>query len=150
MKAVEKYLTLDGEDVIYGQYKSASEAARSMHVTGVCHILKCCHGLLDKAYGFCWRFRDSDIDYCVSDIKRVKRLQKEYYDNKVYTRRIPYFTIEQRNLQDMRITVWRSVQDACKALGIKNSPQIYDCLKGRVSMAAGYKWYYINDSDFKL
>lgn len=150
MKAVEKYLTLDGEDVIYGQYKSASEAARSVGSNSAGFILKCCKGDIDKAYGFYWRFRDSDIDYCVNDIKRVKQLQEEYYANKTYKHFIPHFIIEQRNLQDMRITVWRSVQDACKALGIKNSPQIYDCLKGRVSMAAGYKWYYINDSDFKL
>lgn len=145
MRAVRKFTTGDNP-ICIAEYKSASEAARELGVKGISNIIKCCNGELEKAYGFSWEFVDQDMNYQVDDMQRVKTLQNEFYTNKKYKHIVPPFIINQYSINHTLMTQWRSVADACNALGLKSSPQVYDCLNGKVGCAHGYIWEYINQN----
>lgn len=107
-------------------FNSISAAKRKMGVSSPKAIWKACNGELKTAYGFGWRYKDSEflgpVNYGSGNIGR------------------PGIQVEQIDaIRNEVIKVWASVKEAQKKTGVYN---IDKCCRGERKTAKGYVWRY--------
>ena len=136
-KKVHKY-SLDGELVC--TYESIQEASKCMNCNNQ-GIIDVCKGRKQHFKGFVWRYEnDSFYKYCVDfplDNNVDSAIQHKFSYKKVncYTKDNNY------------ICTYDSLEDARKAVGLKNSYNITNVCQKRRNYAGGYKWFYSDDSE---
>lgn len=84
---------------------------------------------------------NSVVEFSESDGNKVALCVDGKYTNIKHQ-----FKVCQLSLKGETIAVYDSIRDAALATGIRYS-QIYNCLKGRTSKAAGYKWRIDDDAN---
>lgn len=123
---VDKYTPVG---VFLGTYDCASDAGRELGKINGSHILQCCKGERNKAYGFVWRFRGEPFSkYSIK--KKTKQNRKM----------INMYTVD-----DEFVSQFFNVDMAREFVNAANNSNIYTACRNSGGKAHGYKWYYADD-----
>lgn len=83
------------------------------------HIISCCTGHRNSAYGYKWR-------YAVDEEKK------------------PELKIKQLDIDGNLIRIWNSISEIHKEKPINSTQHIKSCLNGKIKTAGGYRWEYFH------
>ena len=122
--ASKKVLKIDLKGNVLQEYVNASEAAKDIKGVQSC-ISKACRTDALKAYGFCWRFKDSYLKEYVLELL-----------NKPHPNSQP---IVQLSKKGVFIKEWDSQSKASKELGIKQG-NIWKSISGHGITSGGFMW----------
>jgi group I intron endonuclease len=81
------------------------------------HIISCCTGRRNNAYGYKWRYADDEEK---KTEKKIRQLDKD------------------RNL----IRIWNNISEIHKEKPVKSTQHVKSCLNGKIKTAGGYRWEY--------
>lgn len=119
-----KQYSLNGE--LIKEYESLQEATEELGLlkSAEANISACCKGRKHRAYGYIWRYSDSDLE-----VKPLKR----------YRERICQFDLDMNY-----IATYNSIEEAHKRTGV-GSTSIGNALNGWSKMAGGFLWKFEKD-----
>ena len=123
---VDKYTTTG---VFLDTYDCAADAGRELGKINGVHILHCCRGDYNKAYGFVWRFRGEPFDKYPMK-KRVKPNRKII---NVYT------------INDEFAYQFPNADVAREFVNAANNSNIFTACRNSGGKIYGFKWYYADD-----
>jgi len=113
-------------------FDSASDAAKSLNKITKSgkgqsgHIVSCCTGKRNKAYGYVWRYHSEPFDkYSIIPKKNCKKIN-QYSKNNVF------------------IKTYSSIKEASKETGACETT-IIPCCRYKRNYSGGFKWYYADD-----
>lgn len=113
---------------LVNSFLSIKDAAENIRVNPSC-ISKCCNGHKNSAGGYFWSFDDN-----ANFIPQVLTTWHQY-------------SILQFNLDGHLVAKYKSLSEAIRSMGKKQSKQIKECCEGKRETMYGYMWKYDNFVD---